>query len=86
MNGRHSAIVVALGLLASAPVLAEDSSSPAFTPRQMVHCMMKRLRANTAESYRSAFKACKTQFDSARSDRPTDVAMTAATQPEHPKQ
>jgi hypothetical protein len=86
MNGRQSAIVAAISLVTSAPAFAGDSNSPAFTPRQMAHCMMKRLRANTAESYRDALKACKNQFDSVRSDQPTDAAMTAATQPENPKQ
>lgn len=85
MNGRHSAILAAIGLATSAPAYGADSNSPAFTPRQMAHCMMKRLRANTAESYRDAFKACKSQFDSERSDRPTDTAMTVATLPEDPK-
>jgi hypothetical protein len=85
MNGRHSSIVVAITLVASAPALAGDLSSAAFTPRQMAHCMMKRLRANTAESYRGAFKTCKTQFESLRSDRPADTAMTAAALPEKPK-
>jgi hypothetical protein len=85
MNGRHSSIVVAISLATSAPAFAGDLDSPAFTPRQMAHCMMKRFRANRAESYRDAFEACKTQFDSARSDRPTDTAMTAATLPESPK-
>jgi hypothetical protein len=86
MNGRQSAIVVAVSLLTSAPAFAEDSNSPAFTPRQMAHCLMKRLRANSAESYRDAFKACKSQFESVRSDRPIDAAMTAAAQTENPKQ
>jgi hypothetical protein len=48
--------------------------------------MMKRLRANTAESYRGAFKACKEQFETARSDRPTDAAMTVAKLPENTKE
>lgn len=84
VNGRQSSIVVAIGLAASAPAVAGDLYSPAFTPRQMAHCMMKRVRANTTESYRDAFKACKDQFYSARSDRPTDPALTAAL-PENPK-
>jgi hypothetical protein len=86
MNGRHSAIVAAISLVAFAPAFAGDPNAPAYTPRQMAHCMMKRVRANSAESYRDAFKACKSQFDSVRSDRPTDTAITAATQPENPKQ
>jgi hypothetical protein len=85
MNGRHSAIVVAIGLATSAPAFAGDSSSPAFTPRQMAHCMMKRLRAKNAESYRDAFKACKSQLDAELSDRPTDAPMTVAALPENPK-
>jgi hypothetical protein len=85
MNVRHSSIVVAISLVTSAPALAGDSNFPAFTPRQMAHCVMKHLRANTAETYRDALKACKSQFDSVRSDPPTDTAMTVATQPENPK-
>jgi len=86
MNGRHSSILVAVSLVASVPVFAEDMKSSAVAPRELAHCMMKRLRANSSESYRGAFKACREQFDSARSDRPTDTAMSAATLPENPKQ
>jgi hypothetical protein len=85
MNG-HCSILVAVSLVASVPVFADDSKSPAVTPRELAHCMMKRLRTNSSESYRGAFKACREQFDSARSDRPADTAMNAATLPENPKQ
>jgi hypothetical protein len=85
MTGRHSSIVVAIGLATSAPAFAADPNPAAFTPRQMAHCMMKRVRSHTTESYRDAFKTCKEQFDSARSDRATDTAMSAAL-PEAPKQ
>ena len=86
MNGRHFSIVVAISLVTSAPALAVDLKSLAFTPREMAHCMMKRVRSNTAESYRDAFKACKNQFESVRSERTTETAVTAATQPENLKQ
>ena len=86
MNGRHSSIVVAICLATSAPVHAGDLNSPAFTPRQMAHCMMKRGRANSAEPYRDAYKACKNQFESARSERDADAKMTAATLPQNQKQ
>ena len=86
MNGRHSSIVVAVSLAAAAPVHAGDLNPPAFTPRQMAHCMMKRGRANSAEPYREAYKACKNQFESARSERDADTKMTAATLPENQKQ
>ena len=86
MKGRHSSIVAAIGLVISAPVSAEEIKSTAYTPRELAHCMMKRLRANTAESYRGAFKACKKQFESARAERPADATMTAATRPENAKE
>lgn len=93
MNGRppafvirRSAMMIALGLASSAPAFADESSSPAYTPRQMAHCVMKRVRANTAETFRFAFKACKTEFEAVRSDRPPDAAVTAAALPEKPKQ
>jgi hypothetical protein len=85
MNGRHSSILVAISLVASAPAFAGDLKSPAFTPRQLAHCMMKRARANSAESYRDSYKACKDQFESAQSDHAADT-MTAARVPEDPKQ
>jgi hypothetical protein len=85
MNGRHSSIVVAISLVASAPAFAGDLRSAAFTPRQLAHCMMKRARATSAESYRDAYKACKDQFESAQSDRAADT-MTAARAPQDPKQ
>lgn len=86
MNGRYSSIAVAISLVTSAPALAGDLGSPAFTPREMAHCMIKRVRANTAEPYRDAFKACKSQFESVRSERPAETAVTAATETENPKQ
>jgi hypothetical protein len=85
MNGRHCSLVIAMSLAASVPALAGDLTSPAFTPRQMAHCMMRRLRVHTDESYRNAFKACKTQFAADRSDRAADAAMTAAALPEKAK-
>ncbi len=85
MKGRHSSLVAAISLVTSAPAFAGELDSPAFTPRQMAHCMMKRVRENAAESYRDAFKACKSQFESVRAERPADTAVTAAAQPENPK-
>jgi hypothetical protein len=81
MNGRHSSIVVAISLAASAPAFAGDLKTPAFTPRQLAHCVMKRVRENTGESYRDAYRACKDQFESAPFERAADATMTAATLP-----
>jgi hypothetical protein len=85
MNGRHSSIVVAISLAASTPALAGDLTTPAFTPRQLAHCVMKRVRTNSTESYRDAYKACRDQLASTQSDRSADT-MTAATLPQESKQ
>jgi hypothetical protein len=84
MNGRHSAIAISVSLIASGPAFAGDFISSAATPRQMAHCMVKRLRANTAESYRDAFKACRNEFDSMRPEQSPDT-RTAAVLPDSPK-
>jgi hypothetical protein len=76
MNRRHSSMAVAVSLAISAPALAGDSNTLSATPREMAHCMMKRLKANNSESYRAAFKACKEQFDTAQAERPPETAMT----------
>ena len=75
MNRRHSSMAVAVSLAISAPVIAGDSNALPATPREMAHCMMKRLKANNSESYRAAFKACKDQFDAAQAAQPTETAM-----------
>lgn len=76
MNRRNALMAVAVSLAISAPVIADSNSLPA-TPREMAHCMMKRLKANNSESYRDAFKTCKAQFVSAQADRSNETAMTA---------
>jgi hypothetical protein len=74
-----------VALLISTAALGDDLRSASFTPREMAHCMMKRLRTHSSESYRDAFKTCKQQFDSAQADRGTETAMTQATPPEPAK-
>lgn len=74
---RHYSTLVAVSVAISAPAFAADSM-PSFTPREMAHCMMKRLRADTSKSYRDAFKACKEQFASTEADRSTETASTVA--------
>jgi len=76
MNRRNSSMAVAVSLAISAPVIAGDSNTLPATPREMAHCVMKRLKTNNSESYRDAFKVCKAQFDSAQADRSTETAMT----------
>ena len=86
MNRRHSSMAVAVSLAISAPAMAGDANTLPATPREMAHCMMKRLKANNAESYRAAFKACKDQFNAAQAAQSTETAMTVPLPPEAPKQ
>jgi hypothetical protein len=76
MSRRHSSMAIAVSLAISAPALAGDSNTLSATPREMAHCMMKRLKANNSESYRAAFKACKEQFDTTQAERSPETAMT----------
>jgi hypothetical protein len=74
MNRRHSSMAVAVSLAISAPAIAGDSYALPATPREMAHCILKRLKTNNSESYRAAFKACKDQFEAAQAVQET--AMT----------
>jgi len=85
MNRRNSSMAVAVSLAISAPVMAGDSDSLPATPREMAHCMMKRLKADNVESYRDAFKACKAQFVSAQAERSTETAMRAQSEEHKPR-
>lgn len=85
MSRRLSIMPVMVFLLVSVPTFADDLKTASFTPREMAHCMMKRLRAHNSDSYRDAYKTCKQQFDSAQADRATATAMTGATPPEPAK-
>jgi len=82
-----AAVAISLGLILSTytlPAYAAEDSGSAVTPRQLAHCMLKRMRASQTESYREAFRACKDQLDLTRADIAT--AMNAALAPAVPKQ
>jgi hypothetical protein len=64
-------------LLLTTPALAQEPKDSAATPRQVAHCMMKRLRADRSESYRDAFKACKQEL-TAEADSNADTAMNTS--------
>jgi hypothetical protein len=69
-------MAIAASLALSAPAIAGDSNALPATPREMAHCMMKRLKADNSESYRAAFKACKDQFNAAQAGAGQETAMT----------
>jgi hypothetical protein len=68
---------LAAALLVSLPAAAGDNGSPNFTPRQMAHCVMHRVKDSPSESYKSAFRACKDQFG-ATASKETQTAMNNA--------
>jgi hypothetical protein len=88
INGTVSAAAAIL-LAASLPAAAADFQNSSVTPRQLVHCMMKRMRADRTQSYRAVFKACRQDLLAAQPARADDTAMnngTAARDPAAPKQ
>jgi hypothetical protein len=69
-------IAVMFSLSAAA---GDDITSPNFTPRQMAHCVMHRVKDSPSESYKAAIKACKAEFDAAASnERDAQTAMNTA--------
>ena len=77
----------ALGsLLLTMPVAADEAGDSKITPRQVVHCMMKRLKADRTEPYQAAFKTCKQELNTAQSERRSDTAMNTAATSDTPKQ
>jgi hypothetical protein len=73
-------------LFFSLPAAAGDDKSPNFTPRQMAHCMMARVKVSPTETYKAAFKACRAQFESASGETGTQTAMNNANSANSPKQ
>lgn len=57
-----------LALLMSLPAAADDSKNSIPTARQMAHCMMARVKASPSENYKTAFKVCREQFESAANE------------------
>jgi hypothetical protein len=87
MNRASTAVVgICLGLILSAhtlPAYAADDDSPSVSPRQLAHCMLKRMKASQTVTYRDAFKACRDQLDLTKAAIAT--AMNAALAPALPK-
>jgi hypothetical protein len=72
-----SIAALVIGVLVALPAVAGDEHDQNFTPRQMAHCVMHRVKDAPGESYKTAIKACKNQFDAAASsEKLTQTAMT----------
>jgi hypothetical protein len=73
----YAALVIAVF---TTPAIGDEApKDSAATPRQVAHCMMKRLRESPSESYRDAFKLCKEQLDAAGRAPLKDAAMKSPT-------
>jgi hypothetical protein len=71
-----SIAALVIGVLVALPAVATDDRGQNFTPRQMAHCVMHRVKDAPSESYKTAIKACKDQFDAAASNgKLTQTAM-----------
>jgi hypothetical protein len=63
-----SMAALTIAVMFSVSAVAGDIRSPSFTPRQMAHCVMHRVKDSPSESYKAAIKACKEELDSAASN------------------
>jgi hypothetical protein len=63
-------------LLISLPAAADEPKTSNPTPRQMAHCMMARVKTARNENYKTAFKVCREQLESA-SGEPGRTAVNA---------
>lgn len=77
-NGTVSTAVAIL-LATSLPAAAGDFQNSSVPPRDLVHCMMKRMRANRSQSYRAVFKACRQDLTAAPAARAGETAMNTGT-------
>jgi hypothetical protein len=68
-NIPYTGLVLTLIICAPAAANDSDTRSSSPTPREMVHCMMARVKASANESYKSAFKACREQFEAASNEK-----------------
>jgi hypothetical protein len=66
-----------LALLISTAAAADDTKNSSPTARQMAHCMLARVRASPKESYKTAFKVCREQFESMAEEAPAPSAVNA---------
>jgi hypothetical protein len=74
-----------LTLLISAAAAADENKNSTPTARQMAHCMMARVKASPKESYKTAFKVCREQFESMAAEPPAPAAVNAMNNAESAK-
>lgn len=71
------AAALTIFVCASLPATAGDFQNSSVTPRELVHCMMKRMKADRSQSYRAVFKSCRQDLEAAQAARSGDTAMNA---------
>jgi hypothetical protein len=55
---------LAAALAISVPAAADETRNSSPTPRQMAHCVLARVKMDKNQNYKTAFKACREQFES----------------------
>lgn len=68
---------LAISLAATLPAAAGDFQDSSVTPRELVHCMMKRMKADRTQTYRAVFKACRQDLEAAQPAHAGDTAMNS---------
>lgn len=74
-NGTVSAAAAIL-LATALPAAAGDFQNSSVTPRELVHCMMKRMRADRSQAFHVVFEACRHDLTAARTAG-AETAMNA---------
>ncbi|HEX3911907.1 MAG TPA: hypothetical protein VHW71_00255 [Steroidobacteraceae bacterium] len=78
MTNATVSAALAISLAAALPATAGDLQT-SVTPRELVHCMMKRMKADRTQSYHAVFKACREDLAAAEAARGGgDTAMNSA--------
>lgn len=84
MNALLSTVVAVL-VIFTLPAHAGENKSSSVTPRRVAHCMVERMKASPRESYRDAFKECKTRLEASQRDRMPESAVNSVNASELPK-
>ena len=67
------------------PAAAGEDKSSSVTPRRLAHCMVEHMKASPRESYRDAYKRCKTRFETSQRDGTPESSVNSVNASELPK-
>jgi len=84
-----AAVAVSLAVMAPTvvvivPAVAGNKSS-AISSREIAHCIIKRMMADSTESYHDALRTCREQLESTHREGAPESAMNQSNAPDVPK-